>query len=288
MACSTYVLTTADSPMGDTMLDDTIFYERDGPIGILMLNRPERLNAISNDMLRALRAFFDDRLRDYACRVIIVSGRGRGFCAGLDLKAHGQPEPWQPGVGHIQERYTFQSDIADLVVKMRRCPQPIIAAVNGPAAGGGLSLALASDIRIGTPAARFACSFVNLGLSGCDVGSSYHLPKIVGAAHAADMIYSGRLVDATEAKGMGLITQIVDPADLLPVARAIAWGMISRSSPFGLRLSKEVLNETVTGISLENALKLENRNQILALATADAGEALQAWLEKRDPVWEDA
>ena len=273
--------------MAETTLNDTILYEREGPIGVLMLNRPERLNAISNEMLRALRAFFDERHRDYACRVIIVTGAGRGFCAGLDLRARGQ-EPWQPGVGHVQERYTFQSDIADLVTKMRRCPQPLIAAVNGPAAGGGLSLALAADLRLGTPTARFACSFVNLGLSGCDVGSSYHLPKIVGAAHAADMIYSGRLVDAAEAQAMGLITRIVEPGELLPAARAIAQEWVTRSSPLGLRLSKEVLNETVTGISLETALKLENRTQILASATADADEALHAWLEKRDPVWQDA
>jgi enoyl-CoA hydratase len=273
--------------MTETTLNDTIRYERDGPIGVLTLNRPERLNAISNDMLRALRAFFDDRHRDYACRVIVLTGEGRGFCAGLDLKARGD-EPWQPGVGPVQDRYTFQSDIADLVVKMRRCPQPLIAAVNGPAAGGGLSLAIAADVRIGTPAARFACSFVNLGLSGCDVGSSYHLPKIVGAAHAADMIYSGRLVDATEAREMGLIARIVESDELLPAARAIAEGWIARSSPLGLRLSKEVLNETVTGISLENALKLENRTQILASTTADAEEATQAWLERRDPAWRDA
>ena len=274
--------------MGDSTLNDSILYERDGPIGVLRLNRPERLNAISNEMLRALRTFFDDRHRDYACRVIIVTGEGRGFCAGLDLRAPADQEPWQPGVGPVQERYTFQSDIADLVVKMRRCPQPIIAAVNGPAAGGGLSLALAADARIGTPAARFACSFVNLGLSGCDVGSSYHLPKIVGAAHAADMIYSGRLVDAAEAREMGLITQIVELAELLPAARAIAQVWIARSSPLGLRLSKEVLNETITGVSLETALKLENRTQILASTTADADEALRAWLERRDPAWQDA
>ncbi|MCC6416983.1 MAG: enoyl-CoA hydratase/isomerase family protein [Gemmataceae bacterium] len=266
---------------------DELLFERQGPIGIATLNRPERLNAIDADMLRALRAFFDERHRDYGCRVIIVTGTGRGFCAGLDLKARPSRD-WQPGVGAVQGVYTFQEDIADLVVKMRRCPQPIIAAVNGPAAGGGLSIALASDVRIGTEAARFACSFLNLGLSGCDVGSSYHLPKIVGAAHAADMIYTGRLVDAAEAREMGLVTRIVSREELLPAAIAIAGEMTRRSSPLGLRLSKEVLNETITGVSLENALKLENRNQALAGTTADAAEASKAWLERRDPVWQDA
>ena len=276
--------------MGQTlaMNSQPILYEQQGAIGILTLNRPERLNAINNEMLRALRTFFDDRHRDYGCRVLIVTGSGRGFCAGLDLKADAEQDPWQPNVGPVAAGYTFQEDIAEMVIKMRRCPQPIIAAVNGPATGGGLSIAIASDMRIGTEQARFACSFINLGLSGCDVGSSYHLPKIIGAAHAADMIYSGRLVDAAEAKEMGLITRIVEPADLLPAAMSIAKGFITRSSPLGLRLSKEVLNETVTGISMENALKLENRNQIMASQTTDSAEARSAWFEKRDPVWKDA
>ncbi len=265
---------------------ETLLFERRGPIGLLTLNRPERLNAIDLVMLRELRAFWDERHRDYETRVVVVTGMGRGFCAGLDLKM--DAEPWQPGVGPVQNSYTFQEDIADMVVKMRRAPQPIIAAVNGPATGGGLSIAVASDTRIGTRTARFACSFLNLGLSGCDVGSSYHLPKIVGAAHAADMIYSGRLVDADQALGMGLLTRIVEQAELVDAAIDMAKAWVERSSPMGLRLSKEVLNETVTGISLENALKLENRNQILASTTADASEARRAFAEKRSPEWRDA
>ena len=267
---------------------NTILFERQGPIGILTLNRPERLNAIDHEMLRELRAFFDDRHRDYATRMIIVTGAGRGFCAGLDLKARADQGDWQPGTGPVQNSYTFQEDIADLVVKMRRCPQPLIAAVNGPATGGGLSIAIACDIRIGTEMARFACSFLNLGLGGADVGSSYHLPKIVGAAHAADLLYSGRIVDAAEAKEMGLITKILPADELIPTAIATANGILAKASPMGLRLTKEVLNETVTGISLENALKLENRNQILMGQTADAREAISAWHEKRQPQWKDA
>ena len=268
--------------------NDVIHFERQGPIGILTLDRPERLNAINHVMLRALRQFWDDRHRDYTCRVIIVTGVGRGFCAGLDLKADDEQDQWQPGVGPTANSYTFQEDIAEMVIKMRRAPQPIIAAVNGAATGGGLSIAVASDLRIGTEHARFACSFLNLGLSGCDVGSSYHLPKIVGAAHAADMIYSGRIVGAEEAKEMGLLTRIVQPEQLLPTALQIATSWVTKSSPMGLRLSKEVLNETITGVSMENALKLENRNQILASATADSAEAKAAFMEKRDPVWQDA
>ncbi len=267
---------------------DILQYTTEGSIGYLTLNRPERLNALNHEMVRGLRQFFDERHRDYGTRVIVITGAGRGFSAGLDLKAAGEQDQWQPGVGPVQDTYTFQEDIADIVTKMRRCPQPIISAVNGPATGGGLSIALASDVRIATEHARFACSFINLGLSGCDVGSSYHLPKVVGAANAADMIYSGRLVDGKEALEMGLVTKLLEPDELVATATRMAEEWCRRSSPLGLRLSKEVLNETVTGISLENALKLENRNQILAGQTADSTEARRAWAEKRDPQWQDA
>ncbi|MBE0610156.1 MAG: enoyl-CoA hydratase/isomerase family protein [Dehalococcoidia bacterium] len=268
-------------------MNEPILFQQRGPIGVLTLNRPERLNAIDHDMLRALRSFFDARHRDYETRVIVITGAGRGFCAGLDLKAGSEQGQWQPGVGPVQDSMTFQEDIADLMVKMRSCPQPLIAAVNGAATGGGLSIAIACDMRIGTEHARFACSYLNLGLGGADVGSSYFLPKIVGPAHAADMLYSGRIVDAEEAREMRLITKVVAQDELVPAAVAIAQGMVRKASPMGLRLTKQVLNETVNGIPLETALKLENRNQILASQTADAREARQAWFEKRDPVWRD-
>ncbi len=267
---------------------DNLIVEHRGPIAIVTMNRPERLNAIDHGMLRALKELFANLHRTYTTRIVVITGAGRAFCAGLDLKSRPDEGAWQPGVGPVANSYTFQEDIADLVVQMRRCPQPIIAAVNGAATGGGLSIAIASDMRIGTEYSRFACSYLNLGLGGADVGSSYHLPKIVGAAHAADLLYSGRIVDASEAKEMGLITRIVEPEALIPTAVQIAEGIVKKASPMGLRLTKEVLNETLTGISLENALKLENRNQILAGQTDDAKEAISAWFEKRDPVWRDA
>ncbi len=267
---------------------ETIRWEPEGPIGLLTLSRPERLNALNYQMVRELRRFFEERHRDFATRVIVITGEGRGFCAGLDLKAGAEQGPWVEGVGPIQTLYAFQEDIAELMVLMRRCPQPLIAAVNGPAAGGGLSLALACDYRIATETARFACSYVNLGLSGCDVGSSYFLPKLVGPAWAADMIYSGRLVDAAEALRIGLVNELAPPEELLARARTVAQEWIRRSSPLGLRLSKEVLNETVAGVPLGTALKLENRNQALASQTADAAEARAAFLERREPRWADA
>jgi enoyl-CoA hydratase/carnithine racemase len=266
---------------------DCLLFERQGSVGLLTLNRPERLNALNYEMVAGLSDFFDQRQRDYETRLIVVTGAGRGFCAGFDLKAGSEQGQWQKGVGPVQDAYAFQESIADVIVKMRRCPQPLIAAVNGAATGGGFSLALGCEMRIGTPEARFACSFLNLGLGGGDMGTSYHLPRLVGSAHAADLLYSGRIVDGEEAMGMGLITKVVDREELLPTAMAMAEGIVAKASPMGLRLTKEVLNETVSGISLEAALKLENRNQILASQTADATESLQAWHEKRQPDWKD-
>jgi enoyl-CoA hydratase/carnithine racemase len=265
-----------------------LLWERQGPIGVLTLNRPERLNALDHGLVHALLDFFAARMTDYTTRVIIVTGAGRAFCAGLDLKARGKQGAWHEGVGPVQDAYAFQEAIAEVIVRMRRCPQPLIAAVNGAAAGGGFSIALACDIRFGSPAARFACSFLNLGLGGGDMGSSYFLPRLAGAAHAADLLYSGRIVEAEEAFAMGLLNRIVPAEELLDVCLAQARGMVERASPLGLRLTKEVLNETVAGISLETALKLENRNQILAAQTADATEAARAWLERRAPLWRDA
>jgi enoyl-CoA hydratase/carnithine racemase len=263
-------------------------FERRGAVGVVTLNRPERLNALNQEMVRALSAFFDERMLDHETRFLVLTGAGRGFCAGLDLKAGGEQGPWVAGVGPVQASYAFQKSIADIVVKMRRCPQPIIAAVNGAATGGGFSLALACDMRIATPFARFACSFLNLGLGGGDMGTSYFLPKLAGPAHAADLLYSGRIVDAEEALGMGVVTRIVEPEDLVPAAVKVAEGILARCSPMGLRLTKEALNESLAGASLETMIQLENRNQILASTTADSGEARRAWAEKDEPRWRDA
>ena len=276
-------MVTAPEPEGEGLL-----YEQRGPIGILTLNRPERLNALNNPLVRALLRFFADRVSDYQTRLIILHGAGRAFCAGLDIKALATQEPWLPGLGPIQAAFANQTALADVVSRMRRCPQPLIAAVHGAAVGGGFALALACDLRIGTADTRFACSFLNLGVGGGDLGTSYHLPRLVGSGHAADLLYSGRMVDGKEAVAMGLLNRLVEPTDLLPTALAAAEEIAMRASPFGLRLTKEVLNETVTGISLDAALKLENRAQVLAAQTADSAEAIRAWSTRESPTWRDA
>ena len=167
------------------------------------------------------------------------------------------------------------------------CRHPVVAQIHGICVGGGLEIAGLADIRICGESSRFGVPINKLGLvmAYAEISS---LISLAGESNAMEILLEGRVFDASEAKEMGLLNRIVTQAELLPACMEIAELWIRRSSPFGLRLSKEVLNETITGISMENALKLENRNQILAGVTADSVEARAAWAEKRDPVWKDA
>jgi enoyl-CoA hydratase/carnithine racemase len=269
-------------------MDDNLIFEQRGAVGLLTLNRPERLNALDLGLLRALLDFFAERASDYGTRVLVLTGAGRAFCAGLDLKSLPEQGAWQPAVGDIQDHYAFQAALAELILRMRRCPQPLVAAVRGAAVGGGLSLALACDLRLGAPDVRFACAFLNLGLGGADMGTSYFLPKLVGASVAADLLYTGRAVAAEEARAIGILNRVVEPEELLPAAVAWAEELVARASPFGLRLTKEALTTSLDGLALETQLRLENRNQVLARQTADAAEAQRAFAAKEAPRWRDA
>jgi enoyl-CoA hydratase len=161
-------------------------------------------------------------------------------------------------------------------------PKPVIAAVNGAAAGAGFSLALAADIRLAAPAARFNAAFVKIGLTGGDCGSSWMLPRIVGLGHASDILLTGRFVDADEAARIGLVNRVVPAQDLRQEAIALATS-ITDNSPLGVRLTKQVVQMNVDAPSLHAALEVENRNQALASRTEDMNEALQAFVERRKP-----
>ncbi len=258
-------------------------------IAVITLDRPERLNALSYQLLRDLHSAFDELGGELDTRVVIVTGAGRGFCSGADLRAgaSGENGPWEDGLGPLQMQYRMQQGYAGLVAKMRKIAQPLIAAVNGAAAGGGLSIALACDLRIAAPEARFNCAFTRIGLGGGEMGSSYFLPKLVGSAMAAELMYTGRLIDATEAREIGLVSRIVERERLLDAALDLAQEMIVFSTPFGLRITKEVIDQVQGGLSLETALHIENRNQILATRTKDAAAAVQAWADTKKPDYRD-
>lgn len=268
------------------MADDEILtFERRGPVGLLTFNRPDQMNSLNQPMFRALLARLDDLRSDLATRVVVLTGNGRMFCAGADLKSPQQP--WHAEVGSVANGIATVGWYGEVIQRLRRIPQPVIAAVNGAAAGGGFSISLACDMRIGSPAARFACSFVQIGLGGGEMGTSFFLPRLVGSANAAELMYTGRIVEAEEALSMGLLSRIVPAERLLDEALELAGNIAAKVSPLALRLTKEALTESLNGLSLDAALKLEGRNQILASQTTDAAEARGAFLERRAPSWTD-
>ena len=256
----------------------------DEGITLVRLDRPAKLNAMNVELISELHAALDGIATDRSCRVVIITGAGRGFCAGLDLGGYGTA-PGGEDVGRVQASMAVQKHIAALVPKLRSLPQPVIAAVNGPAAGGGLALALASDIRIASTSARFNVAFVRIGLSGCDIGVSWLLPRLIGASRAWELMLTGRIIDAARAAEIGLVSTVVDDAILLDTAMTIA-GEIRANSPWGVAQTKEVMWSQLEVGSLQAGIDLENRTQILASQTPDVQEAILAFMEKRPPVFE--
>lgn len=248
---------------------------RDDGTAVVTLDRPDKLNAIDWRMWEELAALWRALEEDDDVRVVVLTGAGRGFCAGLDLEA----AVGLPGMT-VPEMMRGQEMGAQVIASLKRLPKPVIAAVNGPAAGGGLALALASDVRLASTQARFGVAFIRLGLSACDVGVSWLLPRVVGLGHASELMLTGRVVDAAHAERIGLANRVVAPDELLPAALELAAEM-ARNSPFGLRLTKQGLQDNVDAGSLEAAITLENRNQVLCSRTEDMAAAVQAFVTKQ-------
>ena len=251
----------------------------------ITMNRPEKLNALTTGLVQGLHAALDTIAVDHTCRVVVLTGAGRGFCAGLDLGGYGSA-PNTEGFGPTQAGLAVQKHIAALVPHMRSLPQPIIAAVNGPAAGGGFALVLGSDVRMAATSARFNAAFIRIGLSACDIGTSWLLPRLVGAARAQELMLTGRIFDAEEAARIGLVTDVYPNEGLLDAAFAKA-DEIMRNTPFGVALTKEGMWSALEIPGMQAAIDLENRQQIMASATADHREAMQAFLEKRPPQYQN-
>jgi enoyl-CoA hydratase len=250
---------------------------RDG-IALLTMSRPEKLNALSWEMIAELNQALDAISADDAIRVLVITGKGRGFCSGMDLRG-------DDALGSRTDVVTTlrnQERLASIATRLRELSQPVIAAVNGPAAGGGMAIALACDVRLCAPEARFNVAFVRVGVSGCDVGVSHLLPRIVGLGLASELMLSGRQVGAEEALRIGLANRVCAEGQLLDDCYALA-EEIAANSPFGVRMTKQVLHLNVDAPSLEAAIELENRTQILATRTDDMREALAAFVERRPP-----
>jgi enoyl-CoA hydratase/carnithine racemase len=255
-------------------------------VAILRLNRPESLNAISWQLVEDLHAALDALDRDNRCRVVVLTGAGRAFCAGLDLRDQGNPGALIEGASGPRAGLLAQNRMASLIPHMRRIQQPLIAAVHGAAYGGGLALALGCDIRIAARSARLCTQFIRVGVSGCDIGVSWLLPRLIGASRAHDLILSARVIDAAEAERYGVVTRVADDDQMMAAAEALAEELCG-FTPFGVFATKQVMWANLDVPSLETAIQLENRNQIMAGTSGDTEEAARAFFEKRKPRWSE-
>lgn len=258
-----------------------LLIEARGQVEIATLNRPQRLNALNEGMVDELSAYFGGLADRKEVRVVILRGAGRGFCVGLDIQ-----EDRSSDETPVLRTLRTQTNIGNIYRKMRACPQPIIALGHGAAAGGGLSLLLASDVRYASPDFRCNAAYIRIGLGGCDMASSYFLPRLVGASLASEMILTGRFIDAERALRAGLVSEIVAAEDLLDRGLALADEMLA-TSPWGLRLSKQALNLNIDAQSLDAAMAIEDRQQVILSATEDHREALAAFLGKRPPEYRE-
>jgi enoyl-CoA hydratase len=247
-------------------------------ISTITLNRPERLNAMTFELVGQLHDALDEVSADADCKVVILTGAGRAFCAGLDLRDFGRPPA--PGEHRrINKGIDGQAFMSNITVHLRQTPQIVIAAVRGAAFGGGLAIACACDVRIAADTSRFCSAFIRTGLTGTDIGISYLLPQLIGASRAADLIFSGREIDAAAAERMGLISEVVPDEELMPAAVAYA-DMVAAHTHTGLVLTKEVLWHNVDSTSMPAAIAIENRNQSLAMNSPEVRAHMQSYSER--------
>jgi enoyl-CoA hydratase len=268
-------------------MDHPVVLLTDPALGVrqITLNRPDKLNAMNAEMVRGLHGVLEEVGRDPECRVVILTGAGRGFCAGLDLTGY-EPATGRATRGSVQETFAIQQEIAGLIPRLRQLPQPVIAAVNGPAAGGGFALVLGSDIRIAATSARFNAAFVRIGLSACDIGTSWLLPRLVGAGRAHELMLTGRLFDAEEAARIGLVLEAVANEGLIDRALEEA-ALVARNSPMGVHMTKEGMWTALEISGQQAAIDLENRTQVMLTRTADHREAMAAFVGRRTPDFHD-
>lgn len=257
-----------------------LLLEKRGSVDWLTLNRPEALNALNPALTRDLSHYFTALRRDKSVRIVVLKAAGKAFCAGADLSDFSDSE------ASIGTFYDGQTDIADIMKAMRRCPQPVISLLNGAVCGGGFTLALSSDIRIATPDCKMNAAFIKIGLSGCDMGSSYLLPRLVGTSVASELLLTGRFIRAERALAVNLVSEVVERERIEAAAQNYVDEMLA-TTPMGLRMSKECLNYSIDAPSLDAAMAMEDRHQVLLTQTKDHMEAVSAFFEKRTPSYQD-
>lgn len=253
---------------------------------LITLNRPEKMNAISPDMLTGLQAAIEQVNLDTNTRIAIITGEGRGFCAGADLTSQDTAGaiPGTEGMGQLGFVYKYQEYLAKTMLAIHQCDKPIIAAVNGAAVGGGLAFALASDFRVASSKAKFGSVFIKTGLSSCDVGTSYFLPKLIPPTKALELMATGRIFDAQEADSLGLLNRLVEPEQLIESALALAADIIENSE-YGVWMTKKGFWQNLTAQNLQQAMELENRTQALGYFTGCMEASMEAFAKGEKPVW---
>jgi enoyl-CoA hydratase len=251
----------------------------------LTLNRPEQLNAMTAELAEAMHIELRAIASERSCRAVILTGAGRGFCAGLDLHGYGR-SPENEGDDESRDRLANQQHMSTLVLGLRALPQPVIAAVNGPAAGFGLALALGCDIRYASPEAVFRAAFINIGVSNCDMGVSWLLPRLIGASRSHELMLTGRRLDAEEALRIGLVADVLGEARLLERALQAAQ-QIASLAPWGVRLTKRGMWTALEIPSEQAAVEYEDRQQIMSTFGQAVPEAIDAFLQKRPAEFSD-
>lgn len=252
----------------------------------IVLNRPDRLNTVTAELIGALRDEFAAAASDRGCRAIVLSAAGSTFCAGLDLHGYRADAKVEETSEPASERFADQAEMSRLILSIRDLPQPVIVAVNGPAAGFGFALALACDIRLAATTAVFRVAFINIGVSNCDMGTSWLLPRLIGAARAHELMLTGRRMDAEEAERIGLVSAVLPDEQLTDRAIETA-SQIAALSPRGVQMTKRTMWSALELPSEKAAVELEDSQQILATLGPDMPEAIDAFLTKRTPRFED-
>lgn len=267
-------------------MSDVLLTERpERHVRVLTLNRPDQLNAMNAGLCEALHEALRELRSDRSCRAVVLTGAGRGFCAGVDLRGYGSA-PGDDDSDAARAALGRQEHMSRLILGLRETPQPVIAAVNGPAAGFGLALALASDIRFAARSAVFRVAFLNIGVSNCDMATSWLLPRLIGAARAHELMLTMRRVDADEAERIGLTAATED--DGAVVDRALeAARQIAALSPWGVRLTKQGMWTALEIASERAAVEYEDRQQTMAIHSPAVTEAVGAFLQKRPATFAD-
>ncbi|MGM0419103.1 MAG: enoyl-CoA hydratase/isomerase family protein [Thermodesulfobacteriota bacterium] len=242
---------------------EPVIFKKEGKIGRITLNRPAKYNSFDFEMVDAFEKILDGLRYDEETTVIVIDGgEAKGFCAGLDT------ETYAPAIFEMSpvKAYDAQARMSRLFLKMRQIPQPVIACIHGAAAGIGFSIAMASDVRIITEDAKFSAAYINIGLGGADMSSSYFLPRLIGSGRANEYLLTGNWMKAEEAVNLGFVSQVADRDSLVDKGMEIA-GIMTQKNPMGIRMTKEAINSNLDCAGLEAALNMEDRNQMMIAYT---------------------